>query len=105
MSAASVKAYESSNWDGFFNSPEYVNFANSMQGLTGDQKVYQSPYFGNVTGSLFGSGIDAAFEDFQTRIQNPDKVGYPVTTTGTNITKSSGIPWLLLAAAAAFALS
>ena len=105
MSEASVKYYESVNWDGFFNSPEYVKFANSMQGLTGDQKVYQSPYFGNITGSLFGSGIDSTFEDFQERIQNPGRVPYPIQIDGSNTTKSSGIPWLLLAAAAAFALS
>jgi hypothetical protein len=105
MSAASVKEYTDRNWDGFFDSPEYVNFANGMKGLTGDQKVYQSPFFGNITGTLFGNGIDAAFEDFQSRIQNPDKVGYPITVTGTNTIKSSGIHWLLLAAAAAYALS
>ena len=105
MSAASVKYYESVNWDGFFNSGEYVKFANSMQGLTGDQKVYESPYFGNITGSLFGSGIDSTFEDFQERIQNPGRVPYPIQIDGSNTTKSSGIPWLLLAAAAAFALS
>jgi hypothetical protein len=104
MSAASVKEYTDRNWDGFFNSDEYVTFANSMQGLTGDQKVYESPYFGNVTGQLFGSGIDMAFEDFQTRIQNPSKVPYRIAITGTNF-QSSGIPWLLLAAAAAYALS
>jgi hypothetical protein len=96
MSAASVKVYENRNWDGFFNSPEYVNFANGMKGLTGDQKVYQSPFFGNITGSLFGSGIDAAFEDYQERIQNPGKVSLPGNTA-----KSTSVPLLLLAAAAA----
>jgi len=99
MSASSVKYYEGINWDGFFDSPEYVNFANGMKGLTGDQKVYQSPYFGNVTGTMFGNGIDAAFEDFQTRIQNPSKVSLPASTA-----KSSGVHWLLLAAAAAYVL-
>jgi len=96
MSAASVKEYTDRNWDGFFNSGEYVRFANSMQGLTGDQKVYQSPFFGNITGTMFGNGIDAAFEDFQTRIQNPGKVSLPGNTA-----KSIGVPLLLLAAAAA----
>lgn len=96
MSASSVKYYEGVNWDGFFDSPEYVNFANGMKGLTGDQKVYQSPYFGNITGTMFGNGIDAAFEDFQTRIQNSGKVTSPVTAT-----KTSGVHLLLLAAAAA----
>lgn len=96
MSASSVKYYEGVNWDGFFDSPEYVNFANSMKGLTGDQKVYISPYFGNITGSMFGNGIDSAFEDFQTRIQNPSKVSVPASTA-----KSIGAPLLLLAVAAA----
>lgn len=96
MSAASVKEYTDRNWDGFFNSGEYVKFANSMKGLTGDQKVYESPYFGNITGSLFGNGIDSAFEDFQTRIQNPGKVSLPASTA-----KSVGVPLLLLAVAAA----
>ena len=104
MSAASVKYYEDRNWDGFFNSEYYVRFANSMQGLTGDQKVYVSPYFGNVTGQLFGSGIDVAFEDFQESIQNPGKVPFVVNVDGYP-RQTSGIPWLLLAAAAAFALS
>lgn len=96
MSASSVNYYESVNWDGFFDSPEYVNFANGMKGLTGDQKVYQSPYFGNITGTMFGNGIDSAFEDFQTRIQNPGKVSLPASTA-----KSVGVPLLLLAVAAA----
>ena len=38
MSAASVKEYTDRNWDGFFNSGEYVKFANSMQGLTATKK-------------------------------------------------------------------
>ena len=96
MSAASVKEYEGRNYDGFFDSPEYVNFANGIRGLTGDQKVYQSPYFGNITGTMFGNGIDAAFEDFQTRIQNPGKVSLPASSA-----KSIGVPLLLLAVAAA----
>jgi hypothetical protein len=108
MSAASVKEYEGRNWDGFFNSGEYVKFANSMQGLTGDQKVYESPYFGNITGSLFGSGIDEAFENFQEQIQNPGKVPFRMAPIGLGLdisSKSSGIHWLLLAAAAAYVLS
>ncbi len=108
MSAASVKEYTDRNWDGFFNSGEYVRFANSMQGLTGDQKVYESPYFGNITGSLFGSGIDAAFENFQEQIQNPGKVPFILAPIGLGLdinSKSSGIHWLLLAAAAAYVLS
>jgi hypothetical protein len=105
MSAASVKEYTDRNWDGFFVSPEFVNFADGMQGLTGNQKVYESPYFGKVTGSLFGSGIDAAFEDYQERIQNPGKVAPRLIMTGMDNPTSKGIPWLLLAAAAAFALS
>ena len=108
MSAASVKEYTDRNWDGFFNSGEYIKFANSMQGLTGDQKVYESPYFGNITGSLFGSGIDEAFENFQEQIQNLGKVPLRLPPMGMGFdmsSKSSGIPWLLLAAAAAYALS
>lgn len=105
MSAASVKEYTDRNWDGFFNSGEYVKFANSMQGLTGDQKVYESPYFGNITGSLFGSGIDEAFENFQEQIQNPGKVPYRLPPIGMGFDLSKNIPWLLLAAAAAYALS
>ena len=108
MSAASVKEYTGRNWDGFFNSGEYVRFANSMRGLTGDQKVYESPYFGNITGSLFGSGIDAAFENFQEQIQNPGVVPYRLPPIGFGLdmsAKPNGIPWLLLAAAAAYALS
>ena len=105
MSAASVKDYTDRNWDGFFDSPEYVNFANSMKGLTGDQKVYISPYFGNITGSMFGNGIDTAFEDYQTRIQNPTTVPFPVTTSGYTSAKSSSIHLLLLAAIAAYVLT
>lgn len=101
MSAASVKDYQTRNWDGFFQSPEYIKFTDSMQGQMGDQDVYVSPYFGNVTGQVFGAEMDYAFEAFQTRIQNekPYKVevrGYPNT---------SGIHWLLLAAAAFYFLS
>jgi len=105
MSAASVKEYTDRNWDGFFQSGTYEKFAKSMQGLTGDQKVYDSPYFGQITGQLFGSGIDMAVEDFQEQIQNPGRVPYRIAITGENYIQSSGIPWLLLAAAAAFALS
>ena len=105
MSEASVKEYTDRNWDGFFNSGEYVKFANSMQGLTGDQKVYESPYFGNITGSLFGSGIDEAFENFQEQIQNPGVVPYRLPPIGFGLDLSKNIPWLLLAAAAAYALS
>jgi len=100
-SAASVKDYQSRSYDGFFQSPEYIKFTDSMQGQMGDQEVYVSPYFGNVTGQVFGAEMDYAFEAFQTRIQNeqPYKVevkGYP---------KTSGIHWLMLAAAAAYFLS
>jgi len=108
MSEASVKEYTDRNWDGFFQSGSYEQFAKSMQGLTGDQKVYDSPYFGQITGQLFGSGIDMAFEDFQEQIQNPGKVPYVLPSIGFGLdmgSKSNGIPWLLLAAAAALALS
>lgn len=101
MSEASVKINQARNWDGFFQSPEYIKFTDAMQGQMGDQDVYVSPYFGNVTGQVFGAEMDYAFEAFQTRIQNepPYKVevkGYP---------KTSGIHWLMLAAAAAYFLS
>ena len=101
MSEASVKVNQDRNWDGFFKSPEYIKFTDAMQGQMGDQSVYVSPYFGNVTGQVFGVEMDYAFEAFQTRIQNelPYKVevkGYP---------KTSGIHWLMLAAAAAYFLS
>ena len=101
MSEASVKIYQARNWDGFFTSPEYIKFTDSMRGEIGEQSVYDSPYFGGVTGQVFGAEMDYAFEAFQTRIQNekPYKVevkGYP---------KTSGIHWLLLAAAAAYFLS
>lgn len=105
MSVASVKEYTDRNWDGFFTSGTYEKFAVSMQGLTGDQRVYDSPYFGKITGQLFGSGIDMAFEDFQEQIQNPDKVPYVLPTMSMGFDVSKNIPWLLLAAAAAFALS
>jgi hypothetical protein len=72
-----------------------------MQGEICEQSVYDSPYFGLVTGQVFGAEMDYAYEAFQTRIQNeqPYKVevkGYP---------KTSGIYWLMLAAAAAYFLS
>ena len=105
MSAASVKEYTDRNWDGFFTSGTYEKFAVSMQGLTGDQRVYDSPYFGKITGQLFGSGIDMAFEDFQEQIQNPGVVPYRLPPIGFGLDLSKNIPWLLLAAAAAFALS
>ena len=53
MSAASVKVNQARNWDGFFQSPEYVKFTDAMQGQMGDQDVYVSPYFGEVTGQVF----------------------------------------------------
>ena len=93
MSAASVKYYKDRNWDEFYSSPEYLKFYNSMSSITNDKKIYDSPYFGDVPGSLIGSGLDSAFEDFQQRIQNPGQ---------TTVAKSSSVDWLLLAAAAAY---
>ena len=102
MSAASVKEYEGRNWDGFFDSPEYVNFANAVQDVFPDKKIHQSPYFGNVAGIIFGEGIDNAFEEFQERIQkNSGKVAPRLIMAGMDNPTSKGIPWLLLAAAAA----
>jgi hypothetical protein len=101
MSEASVKINQARNWDGFFQSPEYIKFTDSMQGQMGDQDVYVSPYFGNVTGQVFGAEMDYAFEAFQTRIQNEQP--YKVEVKG--FPKTSGIHWLLLAAAAAYFLS
>ena len=100
MSAASVKYYQNINWDGFFDSFEYVNFAKSMSGLVDDKKVHLSPYFGELVGSMFGNGIDSTFEDFQERIQNPGRTPPRLIMTGMDNPTSKGIPWLLLAAAA-----
>jgi len=46
-----------------------------------------------------------AFEDFQEQIQNPDKVPYRLPPMGMGFDVSKNLPWLLLAAAAAYALS
>ena len=94
MSAASVKYYKERNWDEFYSSPEYLKFYNSMSNITNDKKIYDSPYFGDVPGSLIGSGLDAAFEDFQQRIQNPKKTVTPGA--------SNSIYLILLAAAAVY---
>jgi hypothetical protein len=106
MSAASVKYYTDRNWDGFYSSPEYAEFYKWMGGIPDQQDVYVSPYFGDVPGRVIGVRLDSTFEQFQERIQNPGRVPYPIYIEGSNTTKSSGFPWLLLvAAAAAFALS
>jgi len=105
MSAASVKYYTDRNWDGFYSSPEYAEFYKFMSTVPKQTDVYVSPYFGDVPGKVIGVRLDSTFEDFQERIQNPTKINYPVTTTGTNIVASNSIYWLLLAAAAALALS
>ena len=100
-SAASVKMYADRNYDGFFDSPEYINFANSIDVTVKDSQVHDSPYFGKVSGMLFGNGLDFAFEDFQTRIQNPTMVAKPAITSEN---KLSGIHIVLLAAAAFYFL-
>jgi hypothetical protein len=104
MSKASVKDYQSRNYDGFFDSPEYIKFANPSnftQEEQGDKSVYVSPYFGNITGQVFGAEMDLAFEAFQERIQNAPP--YKVEIKG--FANTSGIHWLILAAAAAYFLS
>lgn len=101
MSAASVKQYTDRNWDGFFQSPEYVNFANSNGGNVKDSETHDSPYFGKVSGMLFGNGLDVAFEDFQMRIQNPTMVATPAIA---NTNKLSVVHIGLLAAAAFYFL-
>ncbi len=100
MSEASVKINQARNWDGFFTSPEYVKFTDAMQGEIGEQSVYDSPYFGLVTGQVFGAEMDYAYEAFQTRIQNEKP--YKVEVRG--FPKTNGY-WLFLAAAAAYFLS
>lgn len=100
-SAASVKMYADRNYDGFFDSPEYINFANSIDVTVKDSQVHDSPYFGKVSGMLFGNGLDFAFEDFQTRIQNPTMVAKPAITSES---KLSSIHLVLLAAAAFYFL-
>lgn len=99
MSTASVKQYTERNWDGFFDSPEYINFAYSNDGNTKDSKIHDSPYFGKITGALFGNGMDFAFEDFQTRIQNSNASS--ISTDG----KLSTANLILLAAGAFYFLS
>lgn len=105
MSEASVKVNQARNWDGFFQSPEYVKFTDAMQGQMGDQDVYVSPYFGNVTGQVFGAEMDYAFEAFQTRIQNQPQPPYKVEVKGFEKTAFSSGYWLMLVAAAAYFLS
>lgn len=105
MSEASVKVNQARNWDGFFQSPEYIKFTDAMQGQMGDQDVYVSPYFGEVTGQVFGAEMDYAFEAFQTRIQNQPQPPYKVEVKGYEKTPFSSGYWLLLAAAAAYFLS
>ena len=100
-SAASVKMYADRNYDGFFDSPEYINFVNSIDVTVKDSQVHDSPYFGKVSGMLFGNGLDFAFEDFQTRIQNPTMVAKPAITSEN---KLSSIHLVLLAAAAFYFL-
>ena len=101
-SAASVKMYADRNYDGFFDSPEYINFVNSNSAAISDaSQVHDSPYFGKVSGTLFGNGLDFAFEDFQTRIQNPTMVAKPALTSES---KLSNIHLVLLAAAAFYFL-
>lgn len=103
MSEASVKVNQDRNWDGFFTSPEYVKFTDAMQGQMGEQSVYDSPYFGPVTGQVFGAEMDYAYEAFQTRIQNEKP--YKVEVRGYEKTPFSSGYWLFLAAAAAYFLS
>jgi hypothetical protein len=105
MSEASVKVNQARNWDGFFQSPEYVKFTDAMQGQMGDQDVYVSPYFGEITGQVFGAEMDFAFEAFQTRIQNQPQPPYKVEVKGFERTPFSSGYWLMLAAAAAYFLS
>jgi hypothetical protein len=105
MSEASVKINQARNWDGFFQSPEYVKFADAMQGQMGDQDVYVSPYFGEITGQVFGAEMDYAFEAFQTRIQNQPQPPYKVEVRGYEKTAFSSGYWLMLVAAAAYFLS
>lgn len=100
-SAASVKMYADRNFDGFFDSPEYINFVNSTDVTVKDSQVHDSPYFGKVTGTLFGNGLDFAFEDFQTRIQNPTMVAKPAITSES---KLSNVTLLLLGVAAFYFL-
>jgi hypothetical protein len=105
MSEASVKINQARNWDGFFQSPEYVKFTDAMQGQMGDQDVYVSPYFGEITGQVFGAEMDYAFEAFQTRIQNDQLGPFKVEVRGYEKTPFSSGYWLMLVAAAAYFLS
>jgi hypothetical protein len=98
-----VEVNQARNWDGFFTSPEYVKFTDAMQGQMGDQEVYFSPYFGEITGQVFGAEMDYAFEAFQTRIQNEKP--YKVEVRGYEKTAFSSGYWLMLVAAAAYFLS
>ena len=100
-SAASVKMYADRNFDGFFDSPEYINFVNSIDITVKDSQVHDSPYFGKVSGTLFGNGLDFAFEDFQTRIQNPTMVAKPAIVSES---KLSNVTLLLLGVAAFYFL-
>lgn len=97
MSTSSVKQYTERNWDGFFDSREYINFANSIDGNPKDTKIYDSPYFGKTTGLWFGTELDIAFEEFQSRIQNQD-----IASTGTATAGKLSIAHLILLAAGAF---
>lgn len=76
MSQSSVMYYRDRNWDGFFNSPEYSKVVD-MEGNISTMDMYDSPYFGSLTGGAFGQAMDLAFEDFQMRIQNQPTTATP----------------------------
>ena len=123
-----IQEYKDANWFGFYNSPEYATFLKLVSGefvYLLDRKPYDSPYFGPVPqGKFYGENLDHAFELFDRKrrgealYKNPylENINTEAQTGGTDTrsintgtgtgTEASGFPWLLLvAAAAAFALS
>ncbi len=121
-----IQKYKDANWFGFYNSPEYAEFLKLVGGEFSyllDREIYDSPYFGPVPqGKFYGENLDYAFELFDRKrkgeplYKNPylENINTEAQTGGTDKrsintgtgTEASGFPWLLLvAAAAAFALS
>ena len=107
------------NYDGFYDSPEYLQFVKLLPefAYAMDREPYESDYFGTMTqGKFYGTNIDYAFKIFQRRIKGlplyENIYGNPETQTGVTeiqtrdtAVQTSGVPWLLLAAAAAYFLT
>jgi hypothetical protein len=89
---------------GFAKSPEYLNFKNTFDAKAPDPGTYDSDYFGQLDGMVYGQALDYAFEGYLIRTTGKNPGAAVTTAGGMNLGSLSGIHIALIAAAAFYFL-